>query len=153
VLYGLDALTLFAGRAATLAAARTGADGSLSAEIQAAQHASRGRSGSPRVHADLRAQGRRVGRKRIPRLMRRTGLAARQRRRFRRTTDSRDAFPIAPNLIAPPFTAQVPDRVWLADITYIWMAESWLYLPVPRPTVDRDTPQAGGIRGRGMESR
>lgn len=108
--------------------ARATADRALSAEIQAAHHASRARYGSPRVHAELRARGRRVGRKRVARLMRGMGLAARRRRRFRRTTDSRHSFPIAPNLLARNFTAQAPDRVWLADITYIWTAEGWLYL-------------------------
>ena len=108
--------------------ARATTDRALSAEIQAAHQASRGRYGSPRVHAELRARGRRVGRKRVARLLRGMGLAARRRRRFRRTTDSRHSFAIAPNLLARNFTAQAPDRVWLADITYIWTAEGWLYL-------------------------
>jgi len=108
--------------------ARVAADRALAAEIQTAHTASRGRYGSPRVHAELRARGRRVGRKRVARLMRGMGLAARRRRRFRRTTDSSHAFPIAPNLLARNFTAEAPDRVWLADLTYIWTAEGWLYL-------------------------
>ncbi len=108
--------------------ARAAADHVLAAEIRAAHAASRGRFGSPRVHAELRARGRRVGRKRVARLMRRMGLAARRRRRFRRTTDSSHAFPIAPNLLGRNFTAEAPDRVWLADLTYIWTAEGWLYL-------------------------
>ena len=45
-----------------------------------------------------------------------------------RTTDSRHGLPIAPNLIARDFTAAAPNRVWLADITYIPTAEGWLYL-------------------------
>lgn len=57
----------------------------------------------PRVHAELRARGRRIGRKRVARLMRDIGLAARRRRRFRRTTDSRHAYPIAPNLLERNF--------------------------------------------------
>jgi transposase InsO family protein len=108
--------------------ARGAADRALAAEIQTAHAASRGRYGSPRAHAELRARGRRVGRKRVARLMRGMGLAARRRRRFRRTTDSSHAFPIAPNLLARNFTAEAPDRVWLADLTYIWTAEGWLYL-------------------------
>jgi len=108
--------------------ARAAADRALAAEIRTAHAASRGRYGSPRVHAELRARGRRVGRKRVARLMRGMGLAARRRRRFRRTTDSTHAFPIAPNLLARNFTAEAPDRVWLADLTYIWTAEGWLYL-------------------------
>jgi transposase InsO family protein len=108
--------------------ARAAADHALAAEIRAAHAASRGRYGSPRVHAELRARGRRVGRKRVARLMRGMGLAARRRRRFRRTTDSSHAFPIAPNLLGRNFTAEAPDWVWLADLTYIWTAEGWLYL-------------------------
>jgi putative transposase len=109
---------------------RAAADRALAAEIRAAHAASRGRYGSPRVHAELRTRGRRVGRKRVARLMRGMGLAARRKRRFRQTTDSRHAFPIAPNLLARNFTSEVPDRVWLADLTYIWTAEGWLYLAV-----------------------
>jgi transposase InsO family protein len=117
----------WAGRAESTRAAD---DRVLAAEIQAAHAASRGRYGSPRVHAELRARGRRVGRKRVARLMRSMGLAARRRRRFRRTTDSRHAFPIALNLLERNFTAEAPDRVWLADLTYIWTAQGWLYLAV-----------------------
>jgi transposase InsO family protein len=62
--------------------------------------------------------------------MRGLGLTARRKRRFRRTTDNRHAFPVAPNLLARNFTAEAPDRVWLADRTYIWTAERWLYLVV-----------------------
>ena len=115
----------WAGRAES---ARAADDRMLAAEIRAAYEASRGRYGSPRVHAELRARGRRIGRKRVARLMRGMGLAARRRRRFRRTTDSRHAFPIAPNLLERNFTAEAPDRVWLADLTYIWTAQGWLYL-------------------------
>ena len=82
------------------------------------------------MHAELRAHGRRVGRKRVARLMRGMGLSARRKRRFRRTTDSAHAFPVAPNLLGRDFTASAPDRVWLADLTYIWTAEGWLYLAV-----------------------
>jgi putative transposase len=111
---------------------RTGGRGPcpVAAEIRAAHEASRGRYGSPRVHAELRAHGRRVGRKRVARLMRGMGLSARRKRRFRRTTDSTHAYPVAPNLLGRDFTASAPDRVWLADLTYIWTAEGWLYLAV-----------------------
>jgi len=115
-------------RAGRAESARAADDRTLAAEIRAAYEASRGRYGSPRVHAELRARGRRIGRKRVARLMRGMDLAARRRRRFRRTTDSRHAFPIAPNLLERNFTAEAPDRVWLADLTYIWTAQGWLYL-------------------------
>jgi putative transposase len=98
--------------------AHAAADRVLAAEIRAAHAGSRGRYGSPRVHAELRAPGRRVGRKRVARLMRENGLSARRKRRFRRTTDSAHSFPVAPNLLERNFSAAAPDRVWLADLTY-----------------------------------
>lgn len=110
--------------------ARAASDRTLAAEIRAAHEGSRGRYGSPRIHAELHAQGRRVGRKRVARLMRGMGLAARRKRRFRRTTDSVHSLPVAPNLLGRNFAADAPDRVWLADLTYIWTAEGWLYLAV-----------------------
>lgn len=109
---------------------RAAADRTLAAEIEAVHAESRGRYGSPRIHAQLRAHGRRVGRKRIARLMRGRGLSARRKRRFRRTTDSVHAYPVAPNLLGRNFQADAPNRVWLADLTYIWTAEGWLYLAV-----------------------
>jgi putative transposase len=85
--------------------------------------------GSPRIHAELRQEGRRHGRRRIERLMRDMGLSARQgRRRTPRTTDSCHDLPIAPNRLARNFTAERPDQVWLADISYIPTGEGWLYL-------------------------
>ena len=60
--------------------------------------------------------------------MRQHGIRALARRRFRpTTTDSRHHLPIAPNLLQQQFTAPVPNRVWLADITYIPTGEGWLY--------------------------
>jgi len=62
--------------------------------------------------------------------MRRHGIQARQKRRFRKTTDSNHAFPLAPNLLARQFTATAPNQVWLADITCLPTLEGWLYLAV-----------------------
>ena len=83
----------------------------------------------PRIHAELRQEGRRHGRRRIERLMREMGLSARQgRRRTPRTTDSGHDLPIAPNRLERNFTAERADQVWLADISYIPTGEGWLYL-------------------------
>jgi len=88
-----------------------------------------GRYGSPRIHAELRAQGRGVSRGRIERLMRRHGIRAIMARPRRvRTTDSRHDLPIAPNLLNRNFGADAPNRIWLADITYIETDQGWLYL-------------------------
>lgn len=62
--------------------------------------------------------------------MRETALVARQRRHRMCTTDSRHDRPVAPNLVARNFQAVAPDRVWVADITYIPTREGWLYLAV-----------------------
>jgi putative transposase len=80
------------------------------------------------VHAELRARGEKVGRKRVARLMKQAHLAGRTRRRFRSTTDSNHALPIAPNLVQRDFTAAAPNEVWVTDITSVWTQEGWLYL-------------------------
>ncbi len=84
-------------------APRTRADERLGLEIAAIHAESRQRYGSPRVHAELADRGCRTSRKRVARLMRGRGLAARRRRRFRVTTHSRHPFPIAPNVLARQF--------------------------------------------------
>jgi putative transposase len=94
-----------------------------------AQH--RERYGAPRIHAELRAEGHAVSRKRVARLMRQHGIRARSPRRYRVcTTDSKHSLPVAENLLDQNFVADRPDQVWLADITYIPTAEGWLYLAV-----------------------
>jgi len=86
--------------------------------------------GSPRIHAALRAEGRRCGRKRVARLMREQGLNARIRKHRTRTTDSHHEQPVAPNVLNREFSATAPNTKWVADITAIWTAEGWLYLAV-----------------------
>jgi putative transposase len=84
--------------------------------------------GSPRIHEELKAQGQRCSRKRVARIMRENGLRARQKRKFKATTDSGHELPVAPNLVGREFTVESPNRVWMSDITYIWTMEGWLYL-------------------------
>ena len=110
--------------------ARAVADRGLAADIRRVHADNRSVYGSPRVHAALRAEGRRVGVNRVARLMRRHGIQGRRKRRAPRTTDSKHALPIAPNLLDRRFTAAAPNRVWLADITCIPTNEGWLYLAV-----------------------
>jgi transposase InsO family protein len=110
--------------------ARAARRAELAAKVRAVHAANRRVYGSPRVHAALRAEGRRVGVNRVARLMRRHGIQGRRKRRAPRTTDSKHALPIAPNLLDRRFTAAAPNRVWLADITCIPTNEGWLYLAV-----------------------
>ena len=107
---------------------RAKVDARLAVEVAASHKRSRGRYGSPRVHADLRASGVRVGRKRVERLMREQGLQARRRRRFKKTTDSAHGQPIAPNVLERDFETSAPNEVWVTDVTYVWTDEGWLYL-------------------------
>jgi putative transposase len=86
------------------------------------------RYGSPRMTRELQRRGIRVGHNRVARLMRQEGLGARRRRRFRSTTDSKHALPVAENLLNRGFEVAAANRVWVSDITYIPTAEGWLYL-------------------------
>lgn len=91
---------------------RTAEDQRLAEAICSSHEQSRMTYGSPRIHADLRRKGERVGRKRIMRLMRAHGLRGRMRRSFRRTTDSNHDQPVAPNLLDQQFTATAPNEIW-----------------------------------------
>jgi transposase InsO family protein len=108
---------------------RSVANRGLVEDIKRVHRDTSGRYGSPRIHAELNAQGGGVSRGRIERLMRHHGIRAIMARPRRvRTTDSRHDFPIAPNLIDRNFTAPSPNRTWLADITYVETDQGWLYL-------------------------
>ena len=102
----------------------------LLAHVRSAFTLSNGTYGSPRMMRELRDSGLTVGRRRTARLMRENGLRARQKRRFKRTTDSQHPWPVAPNLLDQDFAATGPDEKWGADISYVWTREGWLYLAV-----------------------
>src|SRR5262249_7406095 len=101
------------------ASRRTQADAVLLEQIRASHAASRGTYGAPRLHADLAAQGIRVGRKRIERLMAATGLAGVSRRKGPRTTRRDPGARPAPDLVDRHFATTGPNQLWVADITYI----------------------------------
>jgi putative transposase len=103
----------------------------LLADIRRVHAQHQERYGAPRVHAELRAEGQTVSRKRVERVMRQHGLRARAPRRYRVcTTDRKHSLPVAANLLDQNFVADQPNQVWLADITYIPTSEGWLYLAV-----------------------
>ena len=109
---------------------RAAADAALLARIKAIHAASRRTYGVPRIHAELAAAGIFVGRKRVARLMRAAGLKGVSRRKWVGTTQrAKDARP-APDLVARDFRAEAPDRLWVADITYIATWAGFLYLAV-----------------------
>ena len=108
--------------------ARVREDAVLKVAVRAAHRASGKRYGSPRIHAELKANDHLVARKRVARLMREEGLAGQRKRRFRVTTESKHSHPIAPNVLKRNFTAPALNKVWVGDITYIWTREGWIYL-------------------------
>ena len=101
----------------------------LLAHVRSAFTMSNGTYGSPRMTRELQDQGLAVGRRRTARLMRDNGLQARQKRRFKRTTDSEHAWPIAPNLLDQDFSAATPNEKWSADISYIWRRKAGFTWP------------------------
>ena len=119
----------YAHRAGT-PSARQQTDEQLTEHIRTAHQASKGRYGAPRIHAQLRRQGHRHGRKRIARLMRAAGLHGRTQRRFKRTTIADPAAAARADLIRRDFSVDTAavNRRWCGDITYIPTWEGWLYL-------------------------
>lgn len=110
--------------------ARALEDARLTARIRHYHARSRGAYGAPNIHADLRDEGIRVGKKRVARLMRADGLRGVCRRKWVTTTmRNPDATP-APDLVERRFSADAPNRLWVADITYIPTWAGFLYLAV-----------------------
>ena len=106
------------------------ADARLIDKIRAIYDATSGVYGIRRIHRQLISDGESCSLNRVVRLMRKCGLAARRKRKFRVTTDSQHGLPAAQNLLNREFFSAGPNRVWASDITYIWTQEGWLYLAV-----------------------
>jgi putative transposase len=101
----------------------------LLGQIQAAHAESRETYGSPRVHAELQAQGVACSKNTVAKLMRKNSIRSKRRRRFVvRTTDSRHEHPVFENRLNQQFEQASPNQAWAADITYIPTGEGWLYL-------------------------
>ena len=105
-------------------------DAQMLALIQAIHLELKGSYGSPRMVRELRDRGFPASKPRVERLMRENGIKARHKRRYKATTDSRHTLPVAPNLLDRNFTPATPNKVWTADMTYIWTDEGWLHLAV-----------------------
>ena len=120
----------------------------MSARIRAIHDTSDGIYGVPRVHAELRSEGWIVGRNRVARLMRLTGLSGVTRRRRRQsTTRSREGAEIAPDRVRRRFTADRPNALWVADATHVPTIEGTLYLATVQDVYSRR------IVGSSMSSR
>ena len=108
--------------------ARAQQDAALTMQIHTIHLESRGTYGAPRVHAELAAHGIHVGRKRVARLMRAARVQGVSRRKWVVTTTRDPAARPAPDLVQRAFTVDGPDRLWVADITYVPTGAGFLYL-------------------------
>lgn len=100
----------------------------LMKKINGIHKQSRQTYGSPRIHAELKDQGESCSRQRVARLMKKAGIAAKMVRKFKVTTRVDAKATTAPNLLKQDFTAATPNERWVADITYVWTLEGWLYV-------------------------
>ena len=107
---------------------RTGYDRELTRSIRLLHGKSDGTYGSPRIHAELHAEGFTCGRAKVARLMHNAGLKGCPKRRFRVTTKS--GMTRALNLLDQNFSANDVNQRWASDITFIWTGQGWLYLAV-----------------------
>lgn len=99
-------------------------------KVKAIHRQTRQSYGARRISDELEAQGESCGRTKAGTLMKLAGVEAKQKKKFKATTDSKHNLPVAPNLLDRNFEVPEPDRVYCADITYIWTAEGWLYLAI-----------------------
>src|SRR5947209_12496761 len=102
----------------------------LLVEIRTVHAEVKQRYGSPRIHAELKAKGVACCVNTVAKLMHDNDIRAKTARKFNNTTDSNHSLPVAENLLDRQFEAQGPNERWVADITYIWTREGWLYLAV-----------------------
>jgi len=103
-------------------------EGRLEVEIKAAHQRTRETCGPERLQHELKEHGVKVGICRIRRIRKKLGIRCKQKRKFKATTDSKHALPVAENLLNQQFEATMPNAIWLSDITYIPTEEGWLYL-------------------------
>jgi putative transposase len=113
-------------------------DPQLLALIRAIHAQLKGAYGSPRMVKQIRGRGFPASKERVERLMRENGIRARHKRRYKATTDSKHALPVAPNLLERNFSPSAPNQAWAADLTYVWTDEGWLYLAIVLDLFNRE---------------
>ena len=110
------------------ASPRAQEDERLLLKIKAIHQSSRQTYGSPRIYAELREEGEMCSRKRVSKIMKKSGIMAKMKRRFKVTTRANPKAALAPNLLQQDFSAETPNQRWVADFTYIDTREGWLYV-------------------------
>lgn len=98
--------------------------------VQQTHKDTKGTYGARRMAVEIEKSGIPCGRTKAATVMVLADVAAKQKRKFKATTDSKHDLPVAPNLLDREFTVDEPDRVYVGDITYVWTQEGWLYLAV-----------------------
>ena len=100
----------------------------LTGQIKRVHLASRRNYGSPKITKQLHAEGVAVSQKTVARIMQEEGIRSKTVKKYKATTNSKHHLPVYPNLVDQQFKVEQPGQVWVADITYIWTSEGWLYL-------------------------
>ena len=96
-------------------------------EIRVAHERSHRTYGSPRIYEAL---GKKYGKHRIARLMRENKIRSKHAKKYKATTNSKHNYGVAVNILQGRFVAEMPNKVWVADITYVWTKEGWLYVSI-----------------------
>jgi transposase InsO family protein len=123
----------------------------LTEEVKAIHAQVKARYGSPRIHAELVANGHVCCANFVAKVMREAGIAAKTTRKFKQTTDSNHGLPVAEKVLDRAFDPGQPNTRWCADITYIPTREGWLYLAVVEDLFSRKV--VGWSMAATMESR
>ena len=103
---------------------------SLVRKIEQIHQGSRGTYGSPRILRVLKGLGESCNKGKVEKLMKKNGIRAKTKKKFRTTTDSKHKLPVAPNLLERNFSPEKPNQIWASDLTYVWTKEGWLFLAV-----------------------
>ncbi|MEK4136508.1 MULTISPECIES: IS3 family transposase [Kurthia] len=100
----------------------------LTSQIKRVYLDSRRNYGSPKITKQLNSEGVHVSQKTVSRIMKNEGIRSKTVKKYKATTNSKHNLPIYSNLLDQQFKVDRPGKVWVADITYIWTSEGWLYL-------------------------
>ena len=102
----------------------------LATMVKSIFHTYKSRYGAPRIHMELKEMGEKVSRKRVARLMKENNIFAKKKRKYKFSTKSEYTGLIAPNLLEQKFKVDLPNQIWVADLSYVWTQEGWVYLAI-----------------------
>jgi putative transposase len=100
----------------------------LTLDIKRVHKKSRKIYGSPKITKQLHREGIEVSERTVQRIMKEEGVVSKTAKKFKETTNSKHDNPVYPNILNRKFTTEAPGKAWVADITYVWTKEGFLYL-------------------------